>query len=120
MKNAIRILAAFALLAAIGPALAQSRSGVGPCRIGAQALISMLDDKTDNSADYRHAYDAVTQSCGPASPKKPTSAPAIASAERGSCRDLALKLLDIIEDGKMNTQGFVRARETFAQSCPPR
>ena len=41
------------------------RSGMGPCRQGALALIRMLDDNEDNTADYRNSYQAVTQTCGP-------------------------------------------------------
>ena len=54
------------------------------------------------------------------------SAPALAqSGPRsgpGPCRQgaLALAMLDIIEAGKMNTPGFVRARGRFAQACAPR
>jgi hypothetical protein len=107
-----------ALLLAVTPTLAQGgkRSGLGPCRQGALALIRMLDDNEDNAADYRHAYSAVVESCGPVAP-----APAVAARkDTKTCRALALKMLDVMEDGKMNTQGFVRARNAFAQSCPPR
>jgi hypothetical protein len=112
---AVATLAAATLL----PALAQSgkRSGVGPCRQGALAIIAMLDGGDDKSADYRHAYAAVTQTCGPVAQGKPASSPV---EDRATCRDRALAMLDAIEDGKMNTQGFVRARNRFAQSCAPR
>lgn len=112
----ISLVVAVALAA--GPALAQGkRSGAGPCRQGALALIAMLDDKDDRSAAYRHAYTAVVETCGPAS--KPAAPPA-AVAERAACRDLALALLDLIEENKLNTQAFARARARFAKACAPR
>lgn len=103
---------------AAGPALAQGkRSGAPPCRQGALALIAMLDDKDDRSAAYRHAYTAVVETCGPAS--KSAAPPAAGGTERAACRDLALKLLDLIEENKLNTQAFARARATFAKACAP-
>jgi hypothetical protein len=113
------ICVVIAVLLSAGAAFAQGaakRSGTGPCRQGALALIGMLDDKSDNTADYRHAYEAVVQTCGPAGAARTPVAP----QERSTCRDLALKVLDTIEDGKMNTQAFVQVRETFAKSCAPR
>ncbi len=114
----MRIPAAIALLAvtlAATPALAQQkRSGSAPCRQGALALISMLDGKDDKSADYKHAFEAVTQTCGPA-----TKSRDITAAPRASCGKLALAVLDAIEEGKINTPVFVRARDVFAASCPP-
>lgn len=107
-----------AALMVAAPATAQSskRSGMGPCRQGALALIAMLDDKQDASAEYRHAYEAVVQTCGPAK----ATGRLMPAQERGACRELALGLLDTIEDGKMNTQDFARARDVFARSCAPR
>jgi hypothetical protein len=58
----------------------------------------------------------VVQTCGPTGAARTP----VAARERSTCRDLALKVLDTIEDGKMNTQAFVQARETFAKSCAPR
>jgi hypothetical protein len=105
-------LSGFALPAfAAGP-----RSGVGPCRIGALALVSMIDDKSENSADYRSTYAAVVESCGQDTPAPQPLTPA---PDRASCRDQAIGLVDIIEDGKMNTKAFVTARDKFAQTCPP-
>lgn len=108
-------LAATVVVAASWPAFAQSgpRSGAGPCRQGALALIAMLDDRDDASADYRHAYDGVVKSCGPAGRKA-------AAVDRASCRDLALKMLDAIEEGRLNSRHFADMRETFAASCAPR
>ena len=111
-------LAVLALLTfAAGAAQAQGgRSGMGPCRQGALALIRMLDDNEDNTADYRNSYEAVTQTCGPVGAARP----APPARPRGECRDLALKVLDVIEDGKMNSQAFVQARDAFKASCGPR
>lgn len=117
VKRSLICLAATSLVAASWPAFAQSgqRSGAGPCRQGALALIAMLDDRDDTSADYRHAYDGVVKSCGPKSRKTPAAA-----VDRGTCRDLALKLLDAIEEGRLNSPAFADIREVFAASCAPR
>jgi hypothetical protein len=121
MKTSAAILATALALTVVlllaPPAHAQGpkQSGVGPCRVGAQSLIAMLDDKDDTSADYRHVFEAVTRTCGPKlSGARPAAAP------RAACRDLALKLHDTIEDGKLTTQAFARAREAFAAACAPK
>lgn len=116
MKRLLIWLGFAAALAAACPAFAQPgpRSGAAPCRQGALALIAMLDQDDDKSPDYRHAYSGVVQSCGPA-PRK-----AAVVADRSACRDLALKMLDAIEEGRLNTQGFTQARDAFAASCAPR
>lgn len=108
-------LAAAIVVAASWPAVAQSgpRSGPGPCRQGALALIAMLDDRDDASADYRHAFDGVVKSCGPTGGKA-------AALDRAACRDLALKMLDAIEEGRLNSRNFADTRATFAASCAPR
>jgi hypothetical protein len=109
------IAAAMLLVLAATPALAQQkRSGSAPCRQGALALISMLDGKDDKSADYKHAFEAVTQTCGPVAKSRD-----ITASPRGSCGKLALAVLDAIEEGKINTPVFVRARDQFAASCAP-
>jgi hypothetical protein len=112
-------LAALVLLGAeLAPALAQSgqRSGPGPCRQGVLALIAMLDGKDDTSADYKHAFEAVTQTCGPVAKARD-----VTPASRADCGKLALAMLDAIEGGgRMTTPVFVRARDQFAQSCAPR
>jgi hypothetical protein len=112
------LVAAIFVIATLMPAAAQpaKRSGAGPCRQGALSLISLLDSKEDNTPDYRNAYDGVVQTCGPATGAPSASAP----SPREDCGKLALALLDIIEDGKINTQGFVAARTRFALSCAPR
>ena len=108
--------AALAIVLATDSAPAQGqRSGLGPCRQGALTLIRLIDDKADSGADYKSAFDAVTQTCGPV-----RTAAKPAAQDRGTCRALAQKLLDVIEDGLMNTPAFARTRETFAASCAPR
>ena len=111
-------MAAIFVCAALAPATAQSnrqRSGVGPCRQAALSIKSMLDAKEDNTVDYRHAYDGIVQTCGPAGAPS-----AQAPSGREECGKLALAVLDAIEEGKIDTQGFVHARTRFALSCPPR
>jgi len=114
------ILAAAGLIgAAVAHAAPQSaqRPGEKACREAANGLVSMLDAKSDDTANYRATYAAVVETCGPAAPaSKPKPEP----VDRGACHDLATALVDIIEDGKMNTQAFVRARASFARACPPR
>ena len=118
MPLAAALVAVAMLGAELAPALAQSgqRSGPGPCRQGVLALIAMLDGKDDASTDYRHAFEAVTQTCGPVAKARD-----VAPAGRAGCGKLALAMLDAIEGGgKMTTPVFVRARDQFAQSCAPR
>jgi hypothetical protein len=110
------LVAAIFVCAALAPATAQDkRSGVGPCRQGALSLIGMLDGGEDNTADYRHAFDGVVKTCGPAG--MPSAQPPSARAD---CPKLARAMLDAIEEGKINAQGFVHARTRFAMSCAPR
>ena len=110
------LVAAIFVCAALAPATAQDkRSGVGPCRQGALSLIGMLDGGEDNTADYRHAFEGVVQTCGPAG--MPSAQPPSARAD---CPKLARAMLDAIEENKISTQGFVHARTRFAMSCAPR
>jgi hypothetical protein len=97
------------------PASAEQRSGVGPCRQGVLALIGMLDDGDAKSADYRHAFTAVVQTCGPVAKSKAAPKP----AGTAQCRKLAGRMLDEIEEGRLNGTAFVQARDTFAQGCAP-
>ena len=115
-KMAVPVAAIF-MCAALASAAAQpaKHSGAGPCRQAALSIMAMLDAKEDNTADYRHAYDGLTRTCGPAG--MPSAQPPSAREE---CGKLALAVLDAIEDGKINTQGFVHARTRFALSCAPR
>src|SRR5262245_56223238 len=109
-------VAAIFVCAALASATAQKtkRSGAGPCRQAALSIISMLDAKEDNTPDYRHAYEGLTQTCGPAG--MPSAQP---PSPREECGKLALAVLDAIEENKINTQGFVHARTRFAMSCGP-
>ena len=110
------LVAAIFVCAALAPATAQDkRSGVGPCRQGALSLIGMLDGGEDNTADYRHLYEAIVQTCGPAGAPS-----AQAPSARQECPNLARAMLDAIEENKLNTQTFVHARTRFALSCAPR
>jgi hypothetical protein len=106
----------FAPLAAAA-AQAAKRSSEASCRQAANGLVSMLDAKTDDTALYRDTYAVVVRTCGPASavPKPATPPP-----NRDACHDLAAALVDAIEDGKMNTAAFVKARTDFARACAPR
>jgi hypothetical protein len=88
-----------------------------PCREGLLGIVSMLDAKTDNSDDYRRTFSAIVETCGPVAPAPKSKEP---PPNRAGCRDLAMAMVDLIEDGKMNTKAFVEARDRFAQACPPR
>ena len=93
------------------------RTGEKPCREGLLGIVSMLDAKTDNSDDYRHTFSAIVETCGPIAPAPKSKEP---PPNRAGCRDLAMAMVDLIEDGKMNTKAFVEARDRFTQVCPPR
>ena len=112
------LVAAIFVSAKLMPATAQpaKRSGKLVCRNAVLSIISLLDDKEDNTPDYRKAYETIVQRCGPATDAPSASAP----SPRKDCGNLAVAVLDIIEDDKINTQGFVAARTRFALSCAPR
>ncbi len=93
------------------------RTGEKPCREGLLGIVSMLDAKTDKSDDYRHTFSAIVETCGPVAPAPKSKEP---PPNRAGCRDLAMSMVDLIEDGKMNTKAFVEARDRFTQVCPPR
>ena len=94
-----------------------ARSGEKPCREAINGLISLLDANTDNTALYRDTFAVVVSTCGLVSPvPKPKDPP----PGRAGCHDLAASMVDLIEDEKLNTAAFVKARDTFAQTCPPR
>jgi hypothetical protein len=93
------------------------RSSEQSCRQALNGLISLIDAKTDNTALYRDTYGVVVNTCGPVTTASATSAP---PPSRDACHDLAAALVDLIEDGKMNTAAFVKARGDFAQACAPR
>lgn len=111
--------AALGLAAAMSapPAFAAPRASAASCHQAVNGLVSLLDGKMDNTALYRDTFATVVNSCGPAAPA--ASAPA-APADRAACDDLASAMTDLIDDDKMNTAAFVKARTAFAQSCAPR
>jgi hypothetical protein len=108
-----------AVVACAPPASAAPRSSEASCRQAANGLISLLDAKTDDTALYRDTYSVVVDTCGPPA-SNAQSKPGATPPGRVACRDLAAALVDLIEDGKMNTTVFVEARGRFAQACPPR
>ena len=119
MRQLYLVAAAIFLLAAAiaPPTLAAQRASPASCHQAVNGLVSLLDGKMDNTALYRETFATVVNSCGPA-------APALASPQwapdRVHCDDLASSMTDLIEDDKMNTPEFVKARSAFAQSCAPR
>jgi hypothetical protein len=100
------------------PCNAAPRASEASCRQAVNGLISLLDAKTDNTPLYRDTFAVVVNTCGPES--KPGSKPGATRPGRVACRDLAAALVDLIEDGNMNTAAFATARGEFAQACPPR
>jgi hypothetical protein len=120
MRWSYIIAAATLLLAAatVQPALAAQRANSASCHQAVNGLVSLLDGKMDNTALYRETYATVVNSCGPPAP--PAPAQPAAAANRTACDDLASAMTDLIEDDKMNTADFVKARVAFAQSCAPR
>jgi hypothetical protein len=94
-----------------------ARSGEKSCREAVNGLITLLDAKTDNAALYRDTYGIVVNTCGLVSPAPKPKDPSLG---RDACRDLAMAMVDLLEDGNMNTKAFVKARDAFAETCPPR
>jgi hypothetical protein len=112
------LVAAIFVFASLASATEQStKRSAGPCRQGALAIIAYLDRKEDNTVDYRHAYDGIVQTCGPVASVPPWAPPPF---DREECRAVALAVLDAIEENKINTKGFVRIRNHFAQVCAPK
>jgi hypothetical protein len=101
------------------PSGAAPRASEASCRQAVNGLISLLDAKTDNTALYRDTFAVVVDTCGSAATKSEPK-PGAALLPRDACHDLAAALVDLIEDGKMNTAAFAKARADFAQACPPR
>ncbi len=120
MRQLYLIAAAAFVLPAIFTAAASAapRASAASCHQAVNGLISLLDGKMDNTVLYRQTFATVVNSCGPAAPAA-LPAPA-ASSDRATCDDLASAMTDLIEDEKMNTPDFVKARTAFAQSCAPR
>jgi hypothetical protein len=118
-----RILTTAAFMAAVvicaSPASAAFRSSEKSCREAVNGLISLLDAKTDDTALYRDTYSVVVDSCGPRA-SSTQSKPGATPPNRDACHGLAAVLVDLIEDGKMNTNAFAEARGRFAQACAPR
>ena len=116
-------LSVIAVTTCASPAFAAQRPGPGPCREAVNGLVSLLDGKMDDTALYRDTFAVVVNTCGPvAAAFAPAKAqPAAPSPSgRAACHDLAVAMTDIIEDDKMNTTAFVKARAAFGQSCAPR
>ena len=99
-------------------AWAAPRASASSCHQAVNGLVSLLDGKMDNTALYRDTFATVVNSCGPAAPA--ASAPPAAPPDRAACDDLASAMTDLIDDDKMNTAAFVKARTAFAQNCAPR
>jgi hypothetical protein len=87
------------------------------CREAINGLISLIDSNSDNTALYRDTFAVVVHTCGPSSP---APKPKDASPRPAGCHDLAAAMVDLIEDEKLNTAAFTKARDAFAQTCPPR
>lgn len=100
-------------------ATAAPRSSEKSCREAINGLINLPDAKTDNTALYRDTYAVVVDTCGPAATRAEPK-PAAPPPGRDACHDLAAALVDLIEDGKMNTPAFMKARGDFALACAPR
>jgi hypothetical protein len=119
MRQLYRAATAVMTIAATTSAFAAQHTSPGSspasCHEAVNGLVSLLDDKMDNTALYRETFATVVNTCGPAAPAQPAAAP-----DRSACDDLATAMTDLIEDDKMNTADFVKARTAFAQSCAPR
>jgi hypothetical protein len=94
-----------------------ARSGDKPCREAINGLISLLDANSDNTALYRDTFAVVVNTCGLVSPAPKLEGQPVG---RTACHDLAAAMVDLIEDGQLNTAAFVKTRNGFAQTCPPR
>jgi hypothetical protein len=64
IRIALALLLILQPLSVIEAAKKEPRSGLGPCRIAAQALVSYLDGGEEKSGEYAHAYSMV-DTCGP-------------------------------------------------------
>lgn len=120
LAKAASVLLAVAAAALICTAAAAApRSSPASCREAANGLVSLLDGKQDDTALYRDTYAVVVNTCGPAA-RAPRGAIPRSPAGRPQCRDLAAAMVGLIEDEKMNTAEFVKARNSFAAACVPR
>ena len=118
MRQLYLAAAAVLTIAATTGASTAQRSSPASCHEAVNGLVSLLDGKMDNTALYRETFATVVNTCGPAAPAQPAQ-PAVAP-DRSACDALATAMTDLIEDDKMNTADFVKARTAFAQSCAPR
>jgi hypothetical protein len=119
MRQLYLIATAITIGAATSASAAQ-RSSPASCHEAVNGLISLLDGKMDNTALYRETFATVVNTCGPATPAASAQpAQPAAASDRVACDDLAAAMTDLIEDDKMNTADFVKARTAFAQSCAP-
>jgi hypothetical protein len=96
------------------------RPGAGACREAVNGLISLLDAGNDDTQLYRDTYHVVVDICGPVVRAPLPQEPLRELPSRETCRNLAAALLDLIEDGKMSSSAFVKARGDFAAACRPR
>ena len=119
IRHALLLAGAVLWCAPAEAAKKEPRSGLGPCRIGAQALIAYLDDGKEKTGEYAHAVRGIVDTCGPARTAKARSIPAQPVADREFCRDLALRMLDELEENRMNRPSFVKVRDEFAVKCGP-
>jgi hypothetical protein len=139
VKATAACLAAALLLAPLPSFAAKmaARSGEKSCREAINGLISLLDANSDNTALYRDTFAVVVNTCGPGSPPPKAKDPPLEhdpekwkpafqedhappKSQRAGCHDLAAAMVDLIEDEKLNTAAFAKARDAFAQTCPPR
>ncbi len=120
MRQLCLIAATAFVLPAIFMAAASAapRASAASCHQAVNGLVSLLDGKMDNTALYRETFATAVNNCGPAAPA--TSPVPGASPNRAACDDLANAMTDLIDDEKMDTVDFVKARTAFAQSCAPR
>ena len=119
-KGILGLRAVTAAMLILTAAAAAPRSNPASCREAANGLISLLDAGKDDGALYRDTYAVVVTTCGPASPASRPAAPPPSPVGRAQCSALAAAMVDLIEDDKMESAEFVRAREAFADACTPR
>jgi hypothetical protein len=122
MRNRIMLLvvaiAAAAVVAGAQPALAARQSAAGPCREAINGLISLLDAGKDDTPLYRDTFLTVVKTCGRHLPDPPPVADPLPG--RDACHTLAAAMVDLIEDNKIDTLQFIKARTTFERVCLPR
>lgn len=122
MRRIVAGVAAFAVVVCL-PVVAQAakqepRSGLGACRIAAQALAGYLQRQQATSSEYAHAYRMI-ETCGLARTAKMKAVPVRPVSNRLACGDLAIKMLDELDEKRLNRPSFVAVREEFAVKCGP-